>query len=149
MNRLQVVLLVLVALIVVAVLAVSVSRVGGVAIRSASRSHMIGSLETANKMLLPGVPVTVSVTAGSVSSEMVSVLLLRLPTASLVLREVSPRELLLGSFTVDLPCDSGLVAQSGDAQARLVLVDNTSQAVLAQSDSLTLLPPGPDCILRK
>lgn len=139
-----------VGVVAVAVLLVVVSllamQVGGVAIRSASLTYEIGTLELADTVLLPGVPVTVTVNNELLRGGRSSVLLLRLPTGSVTVGGVELGELEAGVFRVVVPCDSVVPAGATGVAARLVLVDHTTQAVLAQSEQLQLLPPGPDCL---
>jgi hypothetical protein len=143
MTKFQVLLLVVLALVSAVVLGVLTSQLGGVSIRSASRTHIIGSLHLTNDSLLPGVPMTVRV--DDVAARAASILVVRLPANSVVVGPVDHQNLRRGSFTFVVPCTSG-PPKGNAAPARLVLVDNANQAVIAQSDRLTLLPAGPDCV---
>lgn len=122
------------------------AQVGGVAIRGASLTYEIDTLELTDTVLLPGVPVTVTVNDGLSRGGRSSVLLLRLPTGSMTVGDVGSGELEAGVFRVVVPCDSVVPAGAREVAARLVLVDQATQAVLAQSRQLELLPPGPDCL---
>jgi hypothetical protein len=82
---------------------------------------------------------------GDVAIQAPTVAQLRLAGSSLTIRGVSPQELASRAFIVTLPCDASLSEEVGDA--RLVLVNSASQAVLAQSGQLTVLAAGPDCVL--
>ncbi len=124
-------------------------QVGGLSIRGASLTYEIGVLETSTTRLLPGVPVTVSL-AENVSAirSQSSALMLRLPRVSLKVGNLSPEQLSSGSFSLMVPCDGEVLAESQGENVRLVLVDNKTQAILAQSKQMKLLPPGPDCLLK-
>lgn len=133
-----------VTVVIMIVLGVLAMRVGGVSIRSASQTYKMGKLEVASKVLLPGVPATVEITLESLRAIKTSpILLLRLSTETVVVDEITRVELTEGRARVVLPCSSGV----GKSQrARLVLVDGGSRNILAQSESLTILEPGPDCM---
>lgn len=143
MNNLSVVVGGMVIVVLLAVTGLLVTQVGGAAIRSASLTHGTGTLELASSKLLPGVPVTVGVGEEIAGRGQSAALLLRLPTGSIEVGEVDLGQLQEGTFRVVVPCGGNELA---GAAARLILVDRTTQAVLAQSGELTLLPPGPDCL---
>jgi len=134
----------LVAVAIMAALGVLAMRVGGVSIRSASQTYKMEKLEVTNSAILPGVPVTVRIALESLQVvKALPVLLLRLSTGTVVIDEITRNELIEGNARVVLPCSSGV---GKNEPVRLVLVDGVSKTVLAQSISLTLLEPGPDCI---
>jgi hypothetical protein len=145
MNNLNALVGVMMVVVLLVVAGLLIVRVGGVAIRSASLTYEIGTLELASNKLLPGVPVTVGVGEEIFSGGRSSALLLRLPTGSVAVGDVDLGELETGSFRAVVPCDSAGRQGKGVA-VRLVLVDHATQAVLAQSEQLTLLPSGPDCL---
>ena len=142
MARSYIVLSVTAALVAVVVVGVVAVQIGGVSIRSASRTHTLGTLTVANATLLPGVPVTVRI-GEEVGIQTPTAILLRLPAASVTVRGISPQEMAARVFTVVLPCEA---AGEGETDARLVLVNTDSQAILAQTDQVELLPAGPDCV---
>lgn len=160
MNNLNVVVGVVIVVVLLVVVGLLIVRVGGVAIRGASLTYEIGTLELASNKLLPGVPVTVGVGEEIFGGGRSSALLLRLPTGSVAVGDVNLGALKTGSFRVVIPCDSEEMAkeqapvfakasagkQGKGVAVRLVLVDHATQAVLAQSEQLELLPPGPDCL---
>lgn len=140
----KVVIALLVTATIMVALGVLAMRIGGVSIRSASQTYKMGKLKVTNSVLLPGVPVTVEITLESLRVIKASpVLLLRLSSGTVVIDEITYSELSEGRARVVLPCSSGA---GKNEQVRLVLIDGGSQNILAQSKSLTMLEPGPDCI---
>jgi hypothetical protein len=140
-KAVKILIALLVTITIMIALGVLSMRVGGVSIRSASQTYKMGILEVANSVLLPGVPVTVGINIESLREIKTSPkLLLRLSSGTVVMGEITRRELTEGAARVVLPCSSG------SGQVRLVLVDGVTQNILAQSDSLTILAPGPDCL---
>jgi hypothetical protein len=145
MNKLQTFLLAAAALLVVVLISVVAVQIGGVSIRSTSRTHIIGSLTTATRTLVPGVPVVVRAEGVEPQPSAAMILLMRLPEANVAVRQIESQELQRGSFSINVPCDSSVAAEE-PIPTRLILIDRVSQAVLAQSNQLSLLPPGPDCV---
>lgn len=143
MNKALRILLVLIALVLVVGLAVLAAQVGGVSVRSAARTSGVGTLTPSSAALLPGVPFTVTV--GRVAEEAAdeAVLVLRSTESSLAVRAVAASEIAAGELRVVLPCSRA----ESNSPVRLMLVASDSQAVLAQSGGVSLLPPGPDCAL--
>lgn len=143
-KSMKIIVSLLVTIGVLVALGVLALRVGGVSIRSASQTYEMGKLEVVNTVLLPGVPITVGITIESLEAIKASpMLLLRLSTETTVIDEITYDELSRGRAMVVLPCNS----RGGEkGRARLVLIDGDSQEVLAQSEQLTILAPGPDCI---
>lgn len=139
----------MVIVLLLAVAGLLVTQIGGEAIRSASLTYEIGGLRLTSDTLLPGVPVTVTVNTELLGRGQSSVLLLRMPTGSMTMGDVELDGLGKGTFRVTVPCESGEQTprlQGKEMVVRLVLVDHATQAVLAQSDQLKLLPSGPDCL---
>lgn len=144
MSNLSITIVGLVVLLILTVVGLLVVQVGGESIRGASLTYEIGVLGLTSETLLPGVPVTVTANADLLGRRNSSVLLLRLPTGSVTVENVKFGGPGKGTFQVTVPCGDGEQALEG--AARLVLVDHDTQAVLAQSDQLRLLLPGPDCL---
>lgn len=145
MNRSQIAVVVLVVLILVVVLGLIAARVGGSSIRT-SGQVWIGKLALSNDKLLLGTPVTVSydmLDLGSVDDA--SIVMVRTSKESMVIGEVSKNALGSGTFSVTVPCDKYDELEQNE-EGRFVLVSNSDQRVLAQSQQFTLLPPRPDCI---
>jgi hypothetical protein len=143
MTRVYLVLAIVVVLVAVVTLGVVATQIGGSSIRSASRTHTLGTLTAANNTLLPGVPATIRI-GGEVGIQTPAVVQLRLTEVTRTIRGVSPQEMAARAFVIVVPCDMS-TSEEGDS-GRLVLVNSESGAVLAQSSQARLLPPGPDCV---
>jgi hypothetical protein len=118
-------------------------------IRTASLTYEIGRLDVRNGVLLPGTPIDISFEPSLLREQSgAALLLLRLVDGTLEVAQVEIASGGQGPVQVKLPCDVGESVASKGAAARLVLIEEQSQAVLAQSQELKLLPPGPDCAWR-
>lgn len=146
MNKLKIVILLIIAVIVVVVTGVVATRVGGITIRSASRVHEEGGLTVASAALLPGVPVVARLGATAALPVDRAMLLMRMSDRTVTISEISAEDVVVGTFTIVIPCDITLAGERRDDRVRLVLVDGATQALLVSSDLLALLPPGPDCL---
>ncbi len=147
MTRAQITVVVLIALVLLVVLGLVASRVGGSAIRTSGQVR-IGQLELSSNKILPGAPVTVSYDLIELDAvDDASMVMVRTPTESIVISEVSRAELGNGTFIVTVPCEKYEALEKNKA-GRFVLVLNKDQRVLAQSEQFTLLPAGPECIYK-
>ncbi|HBE90726.1 MAG: hypothetical protein A3E37_03130 [Candidatus Andersenbacteria bacterium RIFCSPHIGHO2_12_FULL_46_9] len=147
MTRSQITAVVLVGVVLLLVLGLIAVQVGGSFIRTSGEVR-IGQLILSNNKILPGAPVTVTyslIELGAIDDA--SMVMVRTPTESTVISEVTKEELGSGTFIVTVPCDKYEELEKNKA-GRFVLVLNSDQRVLAQSESFTLLPAGPECIYR-
>jgi len=148
MNKLQVFAVVVLIVLLVTAAVLLATRIGGSSIRGASQTYEIGSIVVGTEALMPGVPQSLKIQLGSYGgSDGSSVLLMRMPERSVKIGEVSGSDLRKGITQVSLPCETSLYGDEDKVSGRLVMVDNETQAVLAQSGLLELLKPGPDCLL--
>jgi len=147
MTRLQITVGILLTLVVLVVLGLVASQVGGSSIRTSGQAR-IGQLILSSNKILPGAPVTVSydlIELGAVDAA--SMVMVRTPTESVVVGEVTKEALQNGTFVVTVPCNKYEELEINKA-GRFVLVLNKDQRVLAQSEPFTLLPAGPECIYK-
>jgi hypothetical protein len=147
MSKVQLAMAIVVILLLLLAIVLLATRIGGSSIRGASRTYEIGSLEVGTEALAPGVPQSIDVDLGFgyTESNGSSVLLMRMPERSVKIGEVPESDIRKGRVQVVLPCDSSLYGEEEAVRGRLVMVDNRTQAVLAQSGLLSLLKPGRDC----
>ncbi len=146
MSKVQVFMIAVVMLLLVLAVVLLATRIGGSSIRGASRTYEIGSIEVGTEALMPGVPQSAEVDFGLAGNKKgSSVLLMRMPERSVKIGEVKGADLMKGKVEIVLPCESSVYGGSNDVKGRLVMIDNETQAVLAQSGLLSLLRPGRDC----
>lgn len=127
-------------LVAVIVLGLVAGELGGVTIRSASRTHAVRALNVTTTALVPGVPVRLIIDEAAGVGE--AVLVLRGASASARARVMSPPETPLGVWMARVPCE----LSAGETEVvRWLLLDADRGQVLAQSRPLKLLKPGPDC----
>lgn len=128
-------------LAMVAVLGLVAGELGSASIRSASRTHAVGSLAVSSAVLVPGVPVQLHLASSIAPPETVR-LILRWPTGAVAAPAVSD-ERQADIFWAVVPCGGPV---SRYQPVRLLLRDAASGVLLGQSRPLTILPPGPDCV---
>lgn len=147
MTRVQITAVVLISLLLVLVLGLIAAQVGGSSIRT-SGDVRIGQLILSNNKILPGAPVTVTYDLIELDAiDDASMVMVRTPTESIVISEVTKEQMGSGTFIVTVPCNK-YEALDKNKSGRFVLVLNRDQRVLAQSEPFSLLPAGPECIYR-
>ena len=129
-------------LIGVVVLAAMATRVGGISIRAVGLTGQV-VLFNAPTAMLPGAPVQLFI--DGVARDEATRITVRIPDQTFVIGPLRGRATSRPEqYLVEVPCDIGY-----EGPATLVVVDWTSQQVLAQSDGLVqLLAAGPDCFLK-
>lgn len=138
-------IVILLAIVGLVTLGLVSSPVGGISVRSASRTYEVGTLTSSQSTLLPGVATAFTVEL-SIIPRNSSLLVLRMPDMMYSLREVPADQLRYGVVSVLLPCSGELYENGTLSDVRAVLIEHGSNAVLAQSAPLQVLPPGPDCL---
>lgn len=127
--------------VLVVVLGLVAGEIGGVTIRSASRTHRVQQLDVSTSVLVPGLPVCLSVAHVSAAG---TVLVLRGGAATVSVPTWADH-VCAGYLMARIPCVP--LRAAAVHRVRLHLLDAERGAVLASSRPLTLLAPGPDCVL--
>lgn len=128
--------------VAVVVLGLVAGEIGGVAIRSASRTHAVAQLGVATPVLVPGLPVCLAVPRVAAEG---TVLVMRGETGTVPVPTVTEGDMCAGFVVARVPCAEP--PADGAQVVRLHLLGAQRGALLAQSRQLTLLAPGPDCVL--
>lgn len=150
MRTSQIAILAVLLLALLAITGMVIAQVGGSSIRTSGQVQT-GQLALSSSLLLPGVPTKITLDSLPTNTNPSSYLLL-LKTASqtYTVSEPTTSQLSHGSLSVVIPCDSNIFNPNGGrTDARILLINNLNQSLVAQSNTIELLPPGPDCFFRK